>query len=133
MPTLEEIRDLLQKGGFIEEGEIANGALEIANDALVLVDLHRPRGARPKSAVKIDSAENSCQPKHIPVKKTSGRYAISVSGEDAILKFGKHKGRKLTKIVEKNGKYLLWLLQQPFPDDLKDVCRYVLNKDRNKR
>lgn len=63
------------------------------------------------------------------IKKSSGRYKINATGDNAILKFGKHKGRSLTQIADRGSAlYLEWLLKQPFPDDLKDVCRYVLRK-----
>jgi len=68
------------------------------------------------------------------IKKSSGRYKINATGDDAILKFGKHKGRSLKEIAERgSGSYLEWLLKQPFPDDLEDVCRHVMNKVWKKR
>jgi hypothetical protein len=60
---------------------------------------------------------------------SAGRYTISTSGDNALLKFGKHNGKMLTQIVEEgNRSYLEFILKETFPEELKDVCRYLLRK-----
>jgi len=69
--------------------------------------------------------------KRISQRKTSGgKYKISARGDDAMLKFGKHNGKWLSEIAKENKGYLEWILEQKFPDDLKDVCRYLIRTTR---
>lgn len=60
----------------------------------------------------------------------SPKYTISISGQDAILHFGKHNGLSLSQIKDKGDtSYLDWLLKQDFSPHLKDVICWVLKKD----
>lgn len=69
--------------------------------------------------------------RRISQRKTSGgRYKISAPGDDAMLKFGKYNGKWLSEIAKENRGYLKWILEQKFPDDLKDVCRYLIRMSR---
>lgn len=56
-------------------------------------------------------------------------YTLSVDGKDAVLGFGKHKGKRLTDIVQVDKGYLEWMLKSPgdFARELLDVVRYVVN------
>ncbi len=59
--------------------------------------------------------------------KSAGRYTISTGGDNALLKFGRHKGKMLTQIIDEgNSSYLDFILKESFPEELKDVCRYLL-------
>lgn len=57
------------------------------------------------------------------------RYVISVGGDDAVLEFGKHQGKQLSRIVESEPDYLYWMTKQDFfPKDLIDVVKHVSEK-----
>ena len=43
-----------------------------------------------------------------------------------MLEFGKHKGRMLSDVANRDLSYLEWILKEKFPEDLKDVCEYLL-------
>jgi uncharacterized protein (DUF3820 family) len=62
------------------------------------------------------------------VEFTSGKYIISKDGDDVMLEFGKHKGKMLSAVVNTNPGYVKWMLKEKFPEDLKDVCEYLLKK-----
>jgi uncharacterized protein (DUF3820 family) len=59
-----------------------------------------------------------------PSNNLSWRFTISTDGTDALLKFGKHKGKTVSKIYEEDPHYLNWILRSDFPEELKDVIRY---------
>lgn len=50
-----------------------------------------------------------------------GRYTINIDGDDAVLKFGKHKGKSISELANSQSGYLDWILRQEFPEELKDV------------
>jgi hypothetical protein len=56
----------------------------------------------------------------------SGRkYTISMDGKDAVLRFGKFKGQKVSDLAKSiSGKgYLGWMLTKEFPDELVDIIK----------
>lgn len=58
-------------------------------------------------------------------------YKISSDGENAVFLVGKFKGHMVHAIARnKSGvEYLRWVIEKSnFGDDLKDVCRFVLNE-----
>ncbi len=58
------------------------------------------------------------------------RYKINQEGSDALLKFGAHHGLTLRQIKATDPTYLDWMLRESgFPDELKDVIRYIQTTD----
>jgi uncharacterized protein (DUF3820 family) len=58
----------------------------------------------------------------------SSEYKINTEGTDALLLFGKYRGKSISNIPAKDRAYLLWLLAQPSaPQDLKDVIHFVMD------
>ena len=85
--------------------------------------------------VKIKSEKSSKLVKALEKKKktiksrtefVTGKYIISKDGDDVMLEFGKHKGRMLSDVANRDPSYLEWILKEKFPEDLKDVCEYLL-------
>jgi hypothetical protein len=62
------------------------------------------------------------------IKDWNNRYAISADGRDCLIKFGKYNGCTLSHIYGVDDGYLVWMLNEDFPNDLKDVCRFVRGK-----
>jgi len=65
--------------------------------------------------------------------KRTRTYKINAEGTDALLKFGKHRGRTVGWLAVKQPDYLRWILgaasdsrPDPFDDELRDVVRYQL-------
>jgi uncharacterized protein (DUF3820 family) len=58
--------------------------------------------------------------------KYDPRYSVSVDGTDAKLNFGKHNGRLVSDLANKEVGYLNWMMGQEFPEPLMDVVRYQL-------
>lgn len=54
------------------------------------------------------------------------QYSISPGGDDALIRFGQHKGLQLSLIAKRDPAYLNWILGNDFPSELKDVVREVL-------
>jgi hypothetical protein len=120
MATLEELRRWFA-------GESVIGLPEI-NKAE-----KKPAPTPPK--VKIKSGKSSNLVKALEKKKktiksrtefVTGKYIISKDGDDVMLEFGKHKGRMLSDVANRDPSYLEWILKEKFPEDLKDVCEYLL-------
>jgi len=85
--------------------------------------------------VKIKSEKSSKLVKALEKKKktiksrtefVTGKYIVSKDGDDVMLEFGKHKGRMLSDVANRDPSYLEWILKEKFPEDLKDVCEYLL-------
>lgn len=57
-----------------------------------------------------------------------GKYRINANGTDALLLFGRHRDSKVSDVMETARDYLEWILDQEFPDDLKDIIRYQLGR-----
>ena len=120
MATLEELRRWFA-------GESVIGLPEI-NKAE-----KKPAPTTPK--VKIKSGKSSNLVKALEKKKktiksrtefVTGKYIVSKDGDDVMLEFGKHKGRMLSDVANRDPSYLEWILKEKFPEDLKDVCEYLL-------
>lgn len=52
-------------------------------------------------------------------------YKINPSGSDALIKFGRHRGLTLLQIKQKEPGYLDFIRNSDFPEELKDVVRYI--------
>lgn len=67
-----------------------------------------------------------------PPQNTRYGYKINADGTDAILKFGKYRGRTVSWLAENKPDYLFWMMNggkgradpMPFSRDLLDVIRY---------
>lgn len=53
------------------------------------------------------------------------KYKIDTTGTDALISFGKHRGKTLSEIGKKDFTYLDFIIKDDFPADLKDVARHV--------
>ena len=61
------------------------------------------------------------------MKARAEKYTISVDGDDALMKVGKHNGKTLSDIAHGDGEYLNWIVHKSkFGHDLKDVARQVM-------
>jgi uncharacterized protein (DUF3820 family) len=56
------------------------------------------------------------------------KYRISAEGDDAVLLFGKHKGKEVSTLAKKEPGYLSWMLRQEFPEELLEIVHYQLSK-----
>jgi len=67
------------------------------------------------------------RPRLVPMRST-GKYRINADGTDALLQFGRFRGHTLSKLVmtARGRKYLHWILDKDFDENLKEVCRYTL-------
>jgi hypothetical protein len=63
----------------------------------------------------------------------NAHYRISLDGKDAGLGFGKHKGFKLSEIYATDPGYLVWMLGEDFPAELKDVIEHIRSEARKRR
>lgn len=64
------------------------------------------------------------------------KFVISSEGDDALLQFGKFRGGRISELVNtaRGRTYLNWIMRHEFPEDLKEVCRYRLQRwKREKR
>ncbi len=89
------------------DGEIKTGD--------TLTDRYRKKRERMKAGTDVVVGSKS---------KGIGKYRISGDGDDAVLKFGKHKGKQISELIKTNPGYLDWMSRQDFPDELKDVIRH---------
>jgi hypothetical protein len=108
MPTLDELRRWAR--GEAVEGFPASSAKRIpyTKNGKPLADVFREESKQQEKTNK------------------KLKYKISDGGEDALLQFGKYRGRTLKDIHAKDPGYTMWLLAQDFvPADLKDVVTHV--------
>jgi len=56
------------------------------------------------------------------------KYEIIMDGQDAVIKFGKHAGRKVSQIWADNPEYLYWLYSNTYIMRLKEVIQIYLDK-----
>lgn len=68
--------------------------------------------------------QGALQPEETAANSTL-RYKISADGKDALLKFGRHRGKTLSAIAKEDPTYLRFITTSDFPDELKDVARYL--------
>lgn len=97
MPTLEELRQWAR-------GEAVEGLPPIS----------------PRKGVE--------RPKLAATGRPSHKYKLNPDGTDALLLFGAFRGQALSVLVAtaRGRKYLNWILDRDFDEDLKAVCRYQL-------
>lgn len=133
MPTLDELRRMLSRGiGNIKPRDIGEGApwdVEGEADHLdefteeMLSDLTKTG----VDVAKMKAARSA--PKSSPPK-----YAKSVDGRDAIIKFGKHRDKALSDIYKEDPSYLGWLLKEfrglsdPASKDFVDIVKHIIEK-----
>ena len=60
------------------------------------------------------------------------RYKINADGSNALIKFGRHRGLTLLQIKQKEPSYLDFIRNSDFPEDLKDVVRFIQTSDASK-
>lgn len=145
MPTLEELKSWFAGNRVkglprIKDGKpviTANDLIEFS-DAIVkgrnpeLSELfpdsdEKEKKTRARRKTKLAESLKSSADKR-KKKAIVGKYTISIDGKDAMIEFGKHKGRTLSDIEKRDRTYLKWMLTEEFPRDLKDVCRHLLRK-----
>jgi hypothetical protein len=68
------------------------------------------------------------RPKLADTGRVSGKYKINADCTDALLQFGVFRGQALSKLVAtaRGRKYLHWILEKDFDENLKAVCRYQM-------
>jgi hypothetical protein len=59
-------------------------------------------------------------------------YKINGDGSNALIKFGRHRGMTLLQIKQKEPSYLDFIRTSDFPDELKDVVRFIQTSDASK-
>lgn len=103
MPTLDELRRWAR-------GEAIEGLPPIAPRK----EVERPTRAR--------------------IGRVSRKYALSADNTDAWLNFGIFRGQHVSKLVEtaRGRKYLAWILDRDFDEELKAVCRHQMELQRVK-
>jgi hypothetical protein len=124
MATLEELRRW-----FAGESVIGLPEINKVKDESI-VTLPPPPTPKPKKSRR-SKLVKALEKKKIKtrVEFVSGKYTISKDGDDVMLEFGKHKGRMLSDVVKTHRSYVNWMLKEEFPEDLKDVCKYLLRKN----
>lgn len=145
MPTLDELKKWFAGNKVkglpkIKDGKIVTTASDIIefNNATVTIDGDLAEVLEPSSIPEREKSKVRRKTKLAESLKSSvkerkkksivGKYTISIDGRDAMIEFGKHKGRTLSDISEMDRSYLKWMLGETFPKDLKDVCEYLLRK-----
>lgn len=107
MPDLKDIRRMLR-------GEEVEG---------IAPEPSRVARPRPKDS------DPRLSPSSVDLEKMtvrSARYTVSTDGRDAVLNFGKHKGKTLSLLaLSSDASYLDWILGQEFPEELKGIVRSV--------
>jgi len=54
------------------------------------------------------------------------KFAVSSTGEDAVLHFGKYKDMKVSEVIRDDPSYIDWIIRERgFKIELKDVCKHV--------
>ncbi len=106
MPTLDELRRMLARGiGNTRPRNIREGVeWELEGSADHLDDLTEDDMPDLKG-VDLDKMKAARS-------KSPPRYTKDMSGTDAIIGFGKHKGKSLRDIYKEDPTYLGWLLKE---------------------
>jgi hypothetical protein len=124
MPTLDEVRRRFSAASAPPEPAPVD-----APDGASGVDQSKVRARRNRTAAALhrSPAPAPFAPGGAP-RLTSRHYELLDGGTDALLRFGKHAGSKVSALAARgDGRhYLLWLLEQGFPEDLKAVVRRCL-------
>lgn len=120
MPSLEEMRKFLQ-------GEEVDG----------LPSHQKPKASKPKSekitkgdAASADQEDSEALPKSGSHK--GGQYTVDTGGKDALLKFGLFDGCNVSDLAAdpRGRSYLGWMLDEDFPNDLKEIIRLQLEMEK---
>lgn len=75
----------------------------------------------PKSIDEIDRTFNPVDPTHVD---RAGR--LRWRGENAVISFGKHKGRTLRELADQDPNFLKWMVKGDFPADTRKICEDAL-------
>lgn len=84
-----------------------------------------PVEAEGKRGLDMRKMRKAVKRRAVPAK-TSGKFKISADGEDAVLLFGKHKGKEVSLLAKKEPDYLKWMQRQEFPEELLSVVQHQL-------
>lgn len=120
------------KGNVNINNNVATGVCNICGGSGGFVDVNGDyeRCTMCNGTGKVKRKANKHEESRNNVAKRDGRYTISQNGKDALINFGRYKGKRLTDIIASgNIDYLNWIIRESFPDDLKDVCRYKLREN----
>lgn len=84
-------------------------------------------------AERVFSDGTKAATKDAPEVRVGGRYNVvgAPEGDDAILLFGKYRGQKVSRLVVESPEgrdYLRWVMREEFPDELKTIIEFWLNK-----
>lgn len=60
------------------------------------------------------------------------RYKVNADGSNALIKFGRHRGLTILQIKQKEPGYLDFIRNSDFPEELKDVVRFIQTSDASK-
>lgn len=68
-----------------------------------------------------------------PEVRVGGRFNVveSEGNDDAIMLFGKYRGQKVSRLVVESPEgrdYLRWVMREEFPDELKTIIEFWLNR-----
>ncbi len=119
-----EPRDLTAALKFYS-GEMHLGAHGALDDVLATVRVLEGQFDRYDDLpTDIDQLHAYCNQRNRDWVDQTGRLRWT-HGEVAI-NFGKNSGRPLKKLVEKEGGFLNWILQNDFPDDTKEIIRNAM-------
>lgn len=142
MPTLEELRRMLQEGveaekpRDIREGRVGWGDDEAPTDHLNdFSDTDEHGGGRGIDPDKMRKARAEASKR--PEKGSPPKYTASVDGGDAVLHFGKFRSKTVAYVAGHEPSYLAWMLHEfsALTDirtrDLMDIVRYQVKRLRD--
>jgi hypothetical protein len=83
---------------------------------------------------KLDDIRRQLRNGELEAKKDqmNKAYKINAAGSDALIKFGRHRGLTLLQIKQKEPGYLDFVRNSDFPEELKDVVRFIQTSDASK-
>jgi hypothetical protein len=122
VPTLDELRRLLREGiGVTKVRDIREGAVDwdLSGEADHLDNIS-PLDLAKMAAARDDS------------KGSPPKYTMSADGTDAIIRFGKHKGKELKMVYAEDPSYLAWLIKEfrgmgdKASRDFVDICENIV-------
>lgn len=117
MPSLEEIREWL-RGKRVNGLPDRKGKWDLPGD-----------GVKRRKGVDIGKMEDATEAmRKFGNAAMRAKYKINADGDDAVLLFGKHSGKRVSALAKGYPDYLRWLLQQDFPEDLVEIVKYRLQK-----
>jgi uncharacterized protein (DUF3820 family) len=125
MATLEELRRWFAGESVIGLPEINKAENE---SIITLPPPPTPKSKKSRKSNLVKALEKKKKTIKSRTEFVTGKYIISKDGDDVMLEFGKHKGRMLSDVANRDLSYLEWILKEKFPEDLKDVCEYLLKE-----